>query len=170
MSRIQQVSVSAASSSFLFCPENATPEFVISISTRRNRILMNLWFSRPIVPQYRQAEVCDRRFRGKDDCLIIPSLHRRVHHAVTPIEHEPPSEVRSPVPQKPKIWTGSENCDPVVSTRQLSSKANRSLLHIDGRLKSKRAISSHLISLLHIPSCAKKPSLSITHLYPSISS
>ena len=155
--------MSAASSSFLFA-------LIMPISTRRNMILMTPWFSRPIVLQYRQAEICGRRFRGKDDCLIIPSLHRRVYHAVTPVEHEPPSEVRSPVPQKPKIWTGSENCDPVVSTRQLSSKANRSLLHVYGRLKTKRAISSHLITLLPILSCAKKPSLSITHLYPSISS
>ena len=47
---------------FSFFPKNATLEFAISISTRRNMILMTLWFSHPIVPQYRQVEVCDRRF------------------------------------------------------------------------------------------------------------
>ena len=169
MSRIQQVSVSAASSSFLFCPENATPEFVISISTRRNRILMTLWFSRPIVPQYRQAEVCGRRFRGKDDCLVYlpcivefttPSLQLSMNR---PVKYEVLCHRNKRFGQLQRT---------VIPSLALGNyhQNNRSLLHIDGRLKSKRAISSHLITLLPIPSCAKKPSLSITHLYPSISS
>ena len=116
---------------------DATPKFVIS---RRNMILMTPWFSCPIVPQYRQAEICGRRFRGKDDCLIyLPcivefttpslqlSMNRSVKYEVLCHRSQKFGQLQRTV--IPSLALGNYH------------QANRSLLHVYGRLRSK----GHLI-------------------------
>ena len=121
MSRIQQVSLLAASSSFLFALrvplQNLWSLYPLDV-------IWFWWLPLVFLPNCTTISASQGLWQEvlrKGGLSDIPSLYCQVHHAVAPIEHELPSEVRSPVPQKPKIWTASENCDPVISTRQLSS-------------------------------------------------
>ena len=122
---------------------------------------MTPWFSCTIVPQYRQAEVCGRRFRGKEDCLIyLPCI---VKFTMPSLQLSMSCPVKYGVLCHRNARFGQLQRT-VIPSLALGNyqQANRSLLHVYGRLKSK-SISSHLISLLQ-SRVVQKASLSITHL------